>query len=149
MTQIQGRSTLYLTLIKQYSILVLVGICLRARKVVVKAEETGRGPNPRYVVVHQLPGKPRALYQFYGGRGACVDQAHPVAPARRNVGAAAGVVAVFTGDDLAVNKGVIHVVTLIYVMITVINVTRNAVFGPKPNFQRPTPKAAEANPVPS
>jgi hypothetical protein len=46
----------------------------RARKVVVKAEETGKGPNPRYVVVHQLKGPPRARYQFYAGRGSCENR---------------------------------------------------------------------------
>jgi hypothetical protein len=46
----------------------------RARKVVVKAEETGQGPNPRYVVVYDLTGKPRALYQFYGKRGSCENR---------------------------------------------------------------------------
>jgi hypothetical protein len=44
------------------------------RLVVVKAEQTALGPNPRYVVVWGLKGKPRQLYQFYAGRGACENR---------------------------------------------------------------------------
>ena len=44
------------------------------RQVVVKAEQTALGPNPRYVVVWGLKGKPRQLYQFYAGRGACENR---------------------------------------------------------------------------
>jgi len=41
----------------------------QARRVVVKAEVTPFGPNPRYVVVSGREEKPRAGYQFYSGRG--------------------------------------------------------------------------------
>jgi hypothetical protein len=44
------------------------------RRVVVKAEQTALGPNPRYVVVWGLTGKPRQQYQFYAGRGACENR---------------------------------------------------------------------------
>jgi Transposase DDE domain group 1 len=44
------------------------------RLVVVKAEQTPLGPNPRYVVVWGLAGKPRQQYQFYAGRGACENR---------------------------------------------------------------------------
>jgi DDE family transposase len=44
------------------------------RRVVVKAEQTALGPNPRYVVVWGVPGKPRQQYQFYAGRGACENR---------------------------------------------------------------------------
>jgi Transposase DDE domain group 1 len=41
----------------------------RERWVVVKAEQTGLGPNRRYVVTEGLRGTPRERYRFYGGRG--------------------------------------------------------------------------------
>lgn len=44
------------------------------RRVVVKAEQTALGPNPRYVVVWGVPGKPRQQYHFYAGRGACENR---------------------------------------------------------------------------
>jgi hypothetical protein len=46
----------------------------KPRRVIVKAEQTALGPNPRYVVVWGLTGKPRRLYQFYAGRGACENR---------------------------------------------------------------------------
>lgn len=46
----------------------------KPRRVIVKAEQTALGPNPRYVVVWGLPGKPRPQYQFYTGRGACENR---------------------------------------------------------------------------
>jgi hypothetical protein len=46
----------------------------KPRRVIVKAEQTALGPNPRYVVVWGLQGKPRKLYQFYAGRGACENR---------------------------------------------------------------------------
>jgi Transposase DDE domain group 1 len=46
----------------------------KPRRVVVKAEQTALGPNPRYVVVWGLEGKPRQQYQFYAGRGACENR---------------------------------------------------------------------------
>ena len=42
----------------------------RWRQVVVKAEVTSLGPNPRYVLVHDLTGPPRQRYEFYTDRGA-------------------------------------------------------------------------------
>ena len=42
----------------------------RWRQVVVKAEVTPLGPNPRYVLVHDLAGSPRQRYEFYADRGA-------------------------------------------------------------------------------
>jgi Transposase DDE domain group 1 len=44
------------------------------RQVVVKAEQTALGANPRYGVVWGLKGKPRQLYPFYAGRGACENR---------------------------------------------------------------------------
>jgi hypothetical protein len=41
----------------------------RWRHVVVKAEVTPLGPNPRYVLTHDLPGTPRQRYGFYAARG--------------------------------------------------------------------------------
>ena len=41
----------------------------RWRQVVVKAEVTPLGPNPRYVVVHDLVGPPRQQDDFYAARG--------------------------------------------------------------------------------
>jgi hypothetical protein len=41
----------------------------RLRRVVVKAEETPLGPNPRFVLVDDLPGTPRQQYQYYARRG--------------------------------------------------------------------------------
>lgn len=46
----------------------------KPRHVVVKAEQTALGPNPRYVVGWGLKGKPRHLYQFYAGRGTCENR---------------------------------------------------------------------------
>lgn len=46
----------------------------QARRVVVKAEVTAQGPNPRYVVVSGLQGKPRQLYHYYGRRGGCENR---------------------------------------------------------------------------
>jgi Transposase DDE domain group 1 len=46
----------------------------KPRRVIVKAEQTALGPNPRYVVVWGLGGKPRSLYRFYAGRGACENR---------------------------------------------------------------------------
>jgi Transposase DDE domain group 1 len=46
----------------------------KPRRVIVKAEQTPLGPNPRYVVVWELRGKPRQQYQFYAGRGACENR---------------------------------------------------------------------------
>jgi hypothetical protein len=46
----------------------------RMRRVVVQAEETGLGPNPRFVLVDGLCGTPRQQYQFYGRRGACENR---------------------------------------------------------------------------
>jgi len=46
----------------------------RKRRVVVKAEETGLGPNPRFVLVEGLCGTPRQQYQYYGRRGACENR---------------------------------------------------------------------------
>jgi hypothetical protein len=46
----------------------------KPRRVIVKAEQTALGPNPRYVVIWGLRGKPRQLYQFYAGRGACENR---------------------------------------------------------------------------
>lgn len=44
------------------------------RRVIVKAEVTAQGPNPRYVVVSGLSGKPRLLYHFYARRGGCENR---------------------------------------------------------------------------
>jgi Transposase DDE domain group 1 len=44
------------------------------RRVVVKAEVTPKGPNPRYVVVSELDAEPRLLYHFYGRRGGCENR---------------------------------------------------------------------------
>ncbi len=41
----------------------------REREVIVKAEVTPLGKNPRYVVVWGVKGKPRRLYERYGERG--------------------------------------------------------------------------------
>lgn len=41
----------------------------RWRQVVVKAEVTSLGPNPRYVLVQDLVGPPRQQYDFYAARG--------------------------------------------------------------------------------
>ncbi len=46
----------------------------KPRKVIVKAEVTAQGPNPRYVVVSGLPGTPRENYRFYGRRGTCENR---------------------------------------------------------------------------
>jgi hypothetical protein len=46
----------------------------QARRVIVKAEVTGQGPNPRYVVVFRLKGKPRQRYHFYARRGGCENR---------------------------------------------------------------------------
>lgn len=46
----------------------------QARRVIVKAEVTAQGPNPRYVVVSGLSGKPRLLYHFYARRGGCENR---------------------------------------------------------------------------
>jgi hypothetical protein len=46
----------------------------RWRPVIVKAEVTPLGPNPRYVVVHDLAGTPRQRYFFYADRGACENR---------------------------------------------------------------------------
>jgi Transposase DDE domain group 1 len=46
----------------------------KPRRVIVKAEQTTLGANPRYVVVWGLTGKPRPQYQFYAGRGACENR---------------------------------------------------------------------------
>jgi hypothetical protein len=45
-----------------------------ARRVIVKAEVTPQGPNPRYVVVFRLKGKPRWRYHFYARRGGCENR---------------------------------------------------------------------------
>jgi len=45
-----------------------------ARRVIVKAEVPPQGPNPRYVVVFRLKGKPRWLYHFYARRGGCENR---------------------------------------------------------------------------
>jgi hypothetical protein len=46
----------------------------RERKVIVKAEVTPLGNNPRYVVVWGVKGKPRRLYERYGERGNCENR---------------------------------------------------------------------------
>ena len=46
----------------------------RSRQVVVKAEVTAVGPNPRYVVVSGLSGSPRERYGFYAERGDCENR---------------------------------------------------------------------------
>jgi hypothetical protein len=47
---------------------------VRPRQVVVKAEVTPLGPNPRYVVVSGLAGTPRERYSFYARRGGCENR---------------------------------------------------------------------------
>lgn len=46
----------------------------KERRVVVKAEHSSLGANPRYVVVSGLSQSPRAAYQFYGWRGSCENR---------------------------------------------------------------------------
>jgi hypothetical protein len=46
----------------------------REREVIVKAEVTPLGKNPRYVVVWGVKGKPRRLYERYGQRGNCENR---------------------------------------------------------------------------
>jgi hypothetical protein len=46
----------------------------REREVIVKAEVTPLGNNPRYVVVWGVQGKPRRLYERYGERGRCENR---------------------------------------------------------------------------
>jgi hypothetical protein len=46
----------------------------RIRQVVVKAEVTPLGANPRYVVVSDLGGSPRQQYEYYSRRGACENR---------------------------------------------------------------------------
>jgi Transposase DDE domain group 1 len=46
----------------------------REREVIVKAEVTPLGKNPRYVVVWGVNGKPRRLYERYGQRGGCENR---------------------------------------------------------------------------
>lgn len=46
----------------------------RLRQVVVKAEVTPLGPNPRYVVVSGLSCTPRQGYSFYARRGGCENR---------------------------------------------------------------------------
>jgi hypothetical protein len=46
----------------------------REREVIVKAEVTPLGKNPRYVVVWGVKGKPRRLYERYGHRGDCENR---------------------------------------------------------------------------
>jgi hypothetical protein len=44
------------------------------RRVVVKAEHSRLGANPRYVVVSGLAETPRAAYRYYGQRGNCENR---------------------------------------------------------------------------
>lgn len=47
----------------------------QARRVVVKAEHSALGANPRYVVTFGLAAKPpRAAYRYYGQRGGCENR---------------------------------------------------------------------------
>jgi hypothetical protein len=46
----------------------------REREVIVKAEVTPLGKNPRYLVVWGVKGKPRRLYERYGQRGNCENR---------------------------------------------------------------------------
>jgi hypothetical protein len=46
----------------------------REREVIVKAEVTALGKNPRYVVVWGVKGKPKRLYERYGERGNCENR---------------------------------------------------------------------------
>jgi hypothetical protein len=46
----------------------------REREVIVKAEVTPLGKNPRYVVVWGVKGKARRLYERYGERGNCENR---------------------------------------------------------------------------
>jgi hypothetical protein len=46
----------------------------REREVIVKAEVTPLGKNPRYVVVWGVTGKPRRRYERYGERGRCENR---------------------------------------------------------------------------
>ena len=46
----------------------------REREVIVKAEVTALGKNPRYVVVWGVKGKPKRLYARYGQRGNCENR---------------------------------------------------------------------------
>ena len=41
---------------------------------IVKAEVTPLGPNPRFVVVHRVAGSPRQGYTFYSERGSCENR---------------------------------------------------------------------------
>jgi DDE family transposase len=44
------------------------------RSMIVKAEYTALGPNPRYLVTWGLTGSPRQIYQYYAQRGACENR---------------------------------------------------------------------------